>query len=172
VEAVVHDGNGRLPAPLRQPRAQAAVHWQRKVDVHGGAARQRCRLPAAMACTSSSAHKPGNLVEPVALRCSMARDCSNHATTASTYASTRAPIEVVAGHCTAERHLQMCVWVDAARHDQLAACIDDTDIIRGLRPSARLLWTDCSKDSSILFQPVEAAVIEGDAPAGLGPQRQ
>ena len=72
--------------------------------------------------------------------------------TASMSASHRAPMKVIAGHCTAERHLQMRVWIDAARHDELAAGINDAGIIRSLRPSARLLWQDFYRTSWIRSQ--------------------
>ena len=48
VEAIVHDRRLRLALPLLPPRQQVVRHGQHKVDVHGGAARKRSGVAAAV----------------------------------------------------------------------------------------------------------------------------
>lgn len=47
MEAIVHGCTLRLLLPRLPPRQQVVRHRQRKVDVHGGAARQRRGVAAA-----------------------------------------------------------------------------------------------------------------------------
>lgn len=160
VEAVIHHSDSRLAPPLRQPNAQAAVHRQRKVNVHGGAARQRRRLPAAgwhasvfgaVVTAGATARCSGmhRYLEDVSFS-QLPQACVNHQrdacrnglplhscqdtnTAPNAPTGVQSPVEVVAGQGAEGRHLQVRVRVDAARHDQLAGCVDDPSALRHLQ---------------------------------------
>ena len=80
------------------------------------------------------------------------------------------PVEVIAGQGAKGRHLKVGVRVDASGHDQLAACINDTGVMRSLRPGQQ---TFCEAlRSRTRWTIMIASVSSNRSPAGLGLRRR